>query len=208
MSEQQQQMIPAQTQPPVQQPVKPYIEMEHPVNLKSAELLASSNIVPAQFQNNPANCFIALGIAKRMNINPFMVMQNVVIVKGRPTWPAQFIIATINSSGRFDDILKFDIKGSGDTLECRAYTSRNGETLIGPTVTMNMAKGEGWLAKDGSKWRTMPELMIQYRSATFFGRLYCPDLLNGMYSTEEVEDIDGEKKQIRRSPIQGKAGQT
>lgn len=206
MSEQQQQMVPAQQ--PAPPPVKPFNEMEFPVNLKSAEILASSNIVPTQFQGNPANCFIALGIAKRMNINPFMVMQNVVIVKGRPTWPAQFIIATINSSGRFDDILKFDLKGSGDTLECRAYTSRNGEPLYGPTITMAMAKGEGWLAKDGSKWRTMPELMIQYRSASFFGRLYCPDLLNGMYSTEEVEDMDGEKKQIRRSPIQGKAGNT
>lgn len=182
-------------------------ENEYPVNLNSARLLAESTIVPKQFQGNVSNCFIALGLAKRMGMNPFMVMQNVVIVNGRPTWPGQFIIATINASGRFDDILKFEATGAGDTLECKAYTTRNGEKIVGPTISMAMAKGEGWLAKDGSKWRTMPELMIKYRSATFFGRLYCPDLLNGMYSTEEVEDVDGTHRSVKRSPLQRKAGQ-
>jgi hypothetical protein len=202
MSEQQQ-LVPTEQQPV--QPTQPNrSDVEYAVNMRNAEILSQSTIVPKEFKGNPPNCFIALGLAKRMNMNPFMVMQNVVIVNGRPSWPSQFIIATINSSGRFDDILKFDIKGSGDTLECRAYTDRNGEKLVGTLVTMAMAKGEGWLSKDGSKWRTMPELMIQYRAATFFGRLYCPDLLNGMYATEEVEDI--EHRTVRSSPVQKKAG--
>lgn len=211
MSEQQTQMVPVQ---PEQRPAEVRIDKpsradaEYAVNMRNAEILASSDLVPKQFKNNPPNCFIALGLAKRMDMNPFMVMQNIVIVNGKPSWPGQFIIATINASGRFDDILKYDVKGNGDTLECRAYAQRNGETLIGPTVTMAMAKAEGWLSKDGSKWRTMPELMIQYRSATFFGRLYCPDLLNGMYSTEEVEDVEGAPKTVRRSPVQRRGGQS
>lgn len=47
---------------------------------------------------------------------------------------------------------------------------------------------KGWFSKDGSKWRTMPELMLRYRAASFFGRLYAPDILYGMQTTEEVED--------------------
>ena len=207
MSEQQTEQAPNNV-PQVQKPVPIMQDNDYPVNLNSARLLADSTIVPKQFQGNPANCFVALGLAKRMGMNPFMVMQNVVIVNGRPSWPSQFIIATINSSGRFDDILKYEIQGSGESLQCRAYTKYNGELIYGTTVTMAMAKAEGWLASNGSKWRTMPELMIQYRSATFFGRLFCPDLLNGMYTTEEVEDIDGTHKKIRRSPVQGKAGTT
>ena len=52
-----------------------------------------------------------------------------------------------------------------------------------------MAKAEGWLTKTGSKWQTMPELMLKYRAAAFFGRLYAPEVLMGMQTAEEVIDI-------------------
>jgi hypothetical protein len=52
-----------------------------------------------------------------------------------------------------------------------------------------MAKAEGWLDKAGSKWKTMPELMLKYRAAAFFGRLYAPEVLMGMQTSEEVIDI-------------------
>jgi hypothetical protein len=52
-----------------------------------------------------------------------------------------------------------------------------------------MVKGEGWLDKAGSKWKTMPEVMFQYRAASYFGNLFAPDIMNGMYSVEEVKDF-------------------
>lgn len=58
---------------------------------------------------------------------------------------------------------------------------------------MEMAKAEGWLDKAGSKWKTMPELMMRYRAAAFFGRLYAPEITMGMHTTEEVIDIQHEE---------------
>ena len=52
-----------------------------------------------------------------------------------------------------------------------------------------MVKAEKWLQKNGSKWQTMPELMFHYRAASFFGRLYAPDILKGMHTIEENLDI-------------------
>jgi hypothetical protein len=54
---------------------------------------------------------------------------------------------------------------------------------------MKMAKAEGWVDKNGSKWKTMPELMIRYRAAAFFGRLYTPEIMMGMQTKEEILDI-------------------
>jgi hypothetical protein len=54
---------------------------------------------------------------------------------------------------------------------------------------MAMAKKEGWTTKTGSKWATMPDLMISYRAAAFWGRLYASDLLLGLQTQEEVIDI-------------------
>ena len=74
---------------------------------------------------------------------------------------------------------------------CRAWVieKETGDRLDGPTVSIQMAIDESWLTKNGSKWLTMPEVMLRYRAASFFGRLYAPELLMGLQTQEEVEDI-------------------
>ena len=119
-----------------------------------------------------------------------MVMQQLYVVQGKPSWSAQFIIAAINSCGRFTP-LRFAISGTGDDRQCHAHATdkSTGEILEGPVVSMQMAKAEGWIDKSGSKWRTMPELMLRYRAGAFFGRLYAPDVLMGLYTQDEALDI-------------------
>lgn len=156
-----------------------------------AKGLASSDLVPAAYKNNIPNTMIALEMSNRLKISPFEVMQNLDIIKGKPSWSSTFIIASINSCGRFKP-LRFEFVGTPKTDEygCRAFTEDlEGNKLIGPTVTWLMVKSEGWLSKTGSKWQTMPELMFQYRAASFFGRLYAPDILKGMQTVDEVKDV-------------------
>jgi hypothetical protein len=157
-----------------------------------AKALASSTLIPPQFQGQQgfANCLVALEIANRMGISPFLCMQHLHIIHGRPSWSSAFIIAMVNGCGRFTP-LRFEISGSGDSLACYAVATdiKTDQELKGPTITMAMAKKEGWATKSGSKWLTMPELMIRYRSAAFWGRLFAGDLLVGLQTQEEVLDV-------------------
>lgn len=199
-----------------------------------AKALCASTLVPAQYRAftevksygkvtghtpNPAglpNCVVALNMAMRMGADPLMVMQNLYVIEGRPSWSSQFIIAAINSCGRFSP-LRFDISEPGKeevvkykavvwkndkkteeqretTIQhrtCRAWVieKETGDRLDGPTVSMQMAIDEGWLTKNGSKWQTMPEIMLRYRAASLFGRLYAPELLMGLQTQEEVHDF-------------------
>lgn len=166
-------------------------EFEHAQRV--AKMLSTSTLVPKEYQNNIQNTLIALEMANRIGANPMMVMQNLYIVHGKPSWSSTFIIASINSCGKFSP-LRFEKTGDGDDFGCTAwaYDKDNGEKLEGPKVTMKMVKAEGWDAKNGSKWKTMPELMFMYRAAAFFGRLYAPEVLMGMLSTDEIEDIQYE----------------
>lgn len=163
---------------------------------RMAKMLAASDLVPKEFKNNIPNTVIALEMANRIGASPLAVMQNIYIVYGKPSWSSTFIIAALNSCGRFSP-LRFDMQGEEGSMNrsCAvwAYDKANNEKLIGPRVTMKMAKDEGWIDKNGSKWKTMPELMLRYRAATFFGRLHAPDVLAGMKTTEEVEDIEHEE---------------
>ncbi|MFW1858745.1 hypothetical protein [Acinetobacter defluvii] len=63
-----------------------------------------------------------------------------------------------------------------------------GERLESSPISMELAVKEGWYQKNGSKWQTMPEQMLRYRAASFFGRIYAPDLLMGLRSSEEEQE--------------------
>jgi hypothetical protein len=149
---------------------------------------AASSLVPAQYQNNVANCIVALEMANRMGASPLMVMQNLYIVHGNPGWSSKFLIACFNQSGKFS-ALRYE--WNKDRTGCRAAAVElsTGERLIGPEVTMQMAKDEGWAGKNGSKWKTMPELMLMYRAAAFFVRTYAPEISMGLSTAEEIGDV-------------------
>ena len=157
-----------------------------------AKALASSTLIPPAFQGQQgfANCLVALEIANRMRISPFLAMQHLHVIHGRPSWSSSFIIAMVNGCGRFSP-LRFEMSGEGESLACyaRATDLASEQELKGPTITMAMAKKEGWSTKAGSKWATMSELMISYRAAAFWGRLYASDLLLGLQTQEEVIDV-------------------
>jgi len=198
-----------------------------------ARALSASTLVPVQYraftevkeygkvighEPNSAglpNCIVALNMAHRMGADPLMVMQNLYIIEGRPSWSSQFVIAAINSCGRFSP-LRFEMSEPGKPQEitytatvwknkqkvdevrkvkvqhqtCRAWVieKETGDRLDGPTVSIQMAIDEGWLTKNGSKWLTMPDIMLRYRAAAMLGRLYAPELLMGLQTREEHDD--------------------
>ncbi len=160
--------------------------------LDAAAKLAASKIVPETFKNDAGACLIAIDTASRMNIPLLMVLQHLYIVKGKPSWSGSFVIARLNSCGRFAP-LDFEMEGEGKTLSCYVTTTRlsDGKRLTGTKITMEMVRIEGW----GAKWQSMPEQMMCYRAAAFFGRVYAPDVILGMHTVEEVEDMPAERWQ-------------
>ena len=157
---------------------------------RQAKSLCESNLVPKGYQGQQGlpNCLVALEMSKRMNLSPLTVMQNLNVIHGTPTWSAQFITSQILGCGRFTNF-DYLVKGEGDTLEVQCVATRleDQKLVKGTTVSMRMARLEGWTRN--SKYQSMPELMLRNRAATFFGRQYIPDLLLGVQTSEEVVDI-------------------
>ena len=201
------------------------------------KMFANSELVPDMYKVSNkntldkamANCMIAIEISQRIGASPLMVMQNMVPIYGKPSWSSKFLIATVNSCGRFNPLqfrftnkgklgvfeyteyekkwvnsqnggkgyykneakqVKFD--GSKiDDIECVAYTAKKGsdEVLESSPISIRMSVEERWYTKDGSKWKTMPQLMLMYRAASFWTNVYAPELSMGMKTVEEVIDI-------------------
>jgi hypothetical protein len=161
---------------------------------RASKLFSSSDLVPAAYKGKPENCFIAIEMADRMGISPFAMLQSLVIIQGKPSMEAKLIIALVNDSGIFKDPLEYEIVGEDPhaqnyKVRCFATMTKSGKLCQGPWITYQMVKGEGWLDKGGSKWKTMPSIMFMYRAASFFAKVYCPNITMGMQTREEMEDV-------------------
>ncbi len=155
------------------------------------KMLAVSNLVPEAYKGKPQDCAIAIDMANRIGIGPMMVMQNLYIVKGKPSWSGQACTALIKASREFKNVTHVYIGEKGtDSRGCyvRATRVSDGEIIEGPTVDMNLVKAEGWISN--KKWQTMPELMLAYRAAAFFARIHIPNTLMGCHVEGEIEDMD------------------
>lgn len=159
---------------------------------RAAKCLATSTLVPEAYRGNLSNCIIALNMAQRMGADPLMVMQNLYLVHGRPSWSAPFMIASFNQCGRFDSI-RYEWRGQQGEKEwgCRAYAREksSGERIESAWIDWKMVEAEGWDKRNGSKWKTIPQQMFMYRSASWLVRAYAPELSMGLQTVDELHDV-------------------
>ena len=93
--------------------------------------------------------------------------------------------------GKNHEILKPFDKPEMDNLVCVAFATekKTGKVLNSPPVSIRMAVQEGWYTKDGSKWPSMPNLMLRYRAASFWVSTFAPEMSMGFRTEEEQHDI-------------------
>jgi len=165
---------------------------------RMAQALCTSSMVPSEYrgQQGLSNSLIALEIAARMGLSPLVVMQNMTPIHGRPSWSSSFLIATVNASGRFSPLrFVFDDQANPSSCYAVARDKATGEVLEGQTISIAMAKREGWWSrpdrygKETSKWQSMTAQMLRYRAAAFWVKVYCPEISLGLMTQDEVAEV-------------------
>ena len=174
------------------------------------KMFASSTLVPQAYQGKAMDCTIAVDMANRMGVSPMFVMQNLYVVKGKPSWSGQACMSMIKATPIYKNVRPVYF-GEPDTESwgcyVRAEDKKTGEIINGAKVTIQMAKEEGWYSKkdkygnETSKWQTMPELMLAYRAASFFAKVYIPNSLMGCAVEGEVEDISEPARVVTDEPL-------
>jgi len=178
----------------------------------AATVFAKSQLVPKHLQGKVEDCLILMNMALRMQEDPLLVLQNCFVVSGTPGFKTQFLIARANASGQLKSKIRWNveklepawIKVDGfemPNLRVTASAVDNFGELMESTVTTDMAIKEKWISNP--KYRSMPEHMLRWRSAAFLIRLYMPEVMMGMQSIEEIEDVTAANPQALIAPSQG-----
>lgn len=161
---------------------------------REAKLFSNSPLIPDHLRKGGpeqamANCYIALKMAKTMGEDPLVVLQNIHIVSGKAGFASQYMIARANSSGVFKGRINWRVEHRNtDNLSVTAFAALadTGEE-VSFTCDLPMARAEGWTKNP--KYKSMPEVMLRYRSAAFLVRFYAPDVMLGYHTADEWEDV-------------------
>jgi len=171
------------------------IEGEQLRHLKNAFFFASvgNGLVPEVFNGDYRSIFIMSQLSETMKMPLSETLQGCYFVHGRLGWYTEFMIKRVVGLGIFTAI---EYESGGDLKDETAWTRAvgirpDGSKAQGTVVSLKMARAEGWFDKKGSKWLTMPALMLRKRAAAFMIREHAPHIFGQTaMSAEEVEDIE------------------
>ncbi|CNI85890.1 TPA: RecT family recombinase [Yersinia enterocolitica] len=173
---------------------------------KFAEVMASGkSTVPKHLSGSTADCMAVTMQAVQWGMNPFAVAQKTHLVNGTLGYEAQLVNAVIVSSGAI--VGRFKYKYGGDWGQLTGETKSEKRNEAGLFIQVGaLIKGEQevtWgepvylqdvTTRNSPLWKTQPKQQLAYLSVKYWARLYCPEVILGVYSTDE---LDGKPKPER-----------
>lgn len=157
---------------------------------KTTEMLCKAKCIPQNFWDNPSDALVVIQSGHELGLSPMRSLQNMMIVNNRPSIYGDAMLAlcmkTKGKSGGYIDCIEVYNEESGDWT-CTAF--RDGFEPKTQTFTMKEAIDAGFTKKPGA-WQTNRKRMMQFRSRAFTLRDMFPDILMGVMTVEEMQDVD------------------
>ena len=150
-----------------------------------AQLVTEGSLVPKDYQNQPANALIAIGLGQSMGLSPAESLYRISVIQGKPTASAELIASNIRKAGH---ILRVHSDEQNLSVTATVYRADDPEFPHTVTRDMNWAKQMGLVNKDN--YKRQPLTMLQWRAISGVGRLACPEALYGVqYTPDELGDM-------------------
>lgn len=158
--------------------------------MELAKTLASSQLIPKAFQQRPGDVFVAMMWSHSLGIPIVQGLQGIAVINGKPSLYGDALLAVCMGSGQMADIEE-SVTGSADNLTATCKVTRRGKpTPVVSTFSMADARAAGLLGKPGP-WKQYTSRMLKMRARAFALRDAFPDVLSGIASAEEMQDVEG-----------------
>lgn len=158
--------------------------------MELAKTLASSQLIPKAFQQRPGDVFVAMMWSHSLGIPIVQGLQGIAVINGKPSLYGDALLAVCMGSGQMADIEE-TVTGSADNLTATCKVTRRGKpTPVVSTFSMADARAAGLLGKPGP-WEQYTRRMLKMRARAFALRDAFPDVLSGIASAEEMQDVEG-----------------
>jgi hypothetical protein len=166
-----------------------------------AKALAQSTLIPDHLQKKEGDCLMIVMQAYRWQMDPFVVAQCTSMVHGKLCYEGKLVAAALSSMNAIEGILDYKFSGNGENLTITVTGTPRGaseQKVLSGTVkgwrTFDFYKGnDGKPDKNRPRpnnWDKDPQSMLVYRGTRQWARLYAPSALLGVYTPDEMDDVD------------------
>lgn len=166
--------------------------------LKFSEMMATSKItIPKHLQGNAGDCFAIVMQAMQWGMNPFAVAQKTHLVNGVLGYEAQLVNAVINSRAPITTRLNYEWFGDWSKVNGKTSNSDDVGVVVSATMrgeseprTLSISMAQVGTVRNSPLWVNDPRQQLAYLATKRWSRLYCPDVILGVYTADEAEDFE------------------
>jgi hypothetical protein len=137
---------------------------------------------------------VILMTGMELGLGPMQALQNIAVVNGKPTSEAKLILALIQS--RCPDAL-IQIESTHDKAVVKMTRGQNSYTTV---WDVTRAQKLGLMEKPN--YRSQLGTMLKWRAVTDAARTVFPDIVMGLYSDDEAQDIRA-RKEVESTVVDG-----
>jgi len=156
--------------------------------IEFSNMLSRSQMVPKNYQNKPEDVLVAVQWGYEIGLAPLQALQNISVINGKPSVYGDAAMALVQASPVCEDVQE-SIEGDGTSNPvaiCRV--KRRGRSEVVSKYSVEDAKRAGLWGKQGP-WSQYPKRMLQMRARGFALRDAFPDVLKGLITAEEAQDM-------------------
>jgi hypothetical protein len=154
----------------------------------------SAITVPKHLQGNEGDCFAIVMQAMQWGMNPFAVAQKTHLVNGILGYEAQLVNAVINSRAPISSRLAYEWFGDWSKIDGKNNKSDEIGVIVSATMrgeseprTLSISMAQVGSVRNSPLWVSDPRQQIAYLATKRWSRLYCPDVILGVYTADEFE---------------------
>ncbi|WP_025995739.1 recombinase RecT [Pseudomonas viridiflava] len=180
--------------------------------MRLADVMATGRAtLPKHFNGNSADCLAVVMQAMQWKMNPFAVAQKTHLVNGVLGYEAQLVNAVITTCAPVVDRLHYEWYGDWDKVIGK-FVIKTGDKGEYRQPGWKLADEEGlgvkvWATfrgedeprvlelllaqartRNSTLWADDPRQQLAYLATKRWSRLYCPDVILGVYSPDELEE--------------------
>ena len=196
--------------------------------MRLADVMATGRAtVPKHFNGNSADCLAVVMQSMQWKMNPFAVAQKTHLVNGVLGYEAQLVNAVITTCAPVLDRLHYEWYGAWEKVigKFDIKTNSEGKQYRQPGWKLEDEEGLGvkvWATfrgedeprvlelllaqartRNSTLWADDPRQQLAYLATKRWSRLYCPDVILGVYSPDELEEAAPVIRDV--SPPKGRA---
>lgn len=182
----------------------------------AARMATSKITTPKHLQGNEGDCMAIIMQAMQWGMNPYAVAQKTHLVNGTLGYEAQLVNAVITARAPVKERLHFEWYGDWSKVNGKDDKSPNLGIKVSATLrgenqprVIDISMAQVGPVRNSPLWAADPRQQIAYLATKRWARLYCPDVILGVYTPDEVierEELDVTPVQSTVKKHQGASG--